>query len=208
MKRALTAAALALGLAASLTTAPLLAGEAGDAVFAERGPWSIADHPLHWTLTVTGPEVPGFLPITDGAVTLEQIIDPSDDQPALELTQKAEARDRRIGPFPVSAGDPVLTYFLEETTRDMAKLAGGSPFYIRNRIKDAVFRHGEIRREGDSEIAVFHPFANDPNAARMHGFDTLTLTFVMAGDATAPIREMRAETAGEGPGYSRRMVLE
>lgn len=205
MNRAI-AAALWLGLFA-LTVGPAPAGEAGDAVFAERGPWSLEDRTLNWTVHVEGPEVPGFLPIRAGSLTLEQAIDPSDQQPVLHLVQKTDTRTREIGPFPVSGGDPVLVFFLEQTARDMARLTGGSPFYIRNRIKEAIFGGGRIERDGDRSVASFQPFAGDPNADRMGGFQTLTLTFVL-GDPSQPIRELRAETLGEQPGYVNRMALQ
>ncbi len=205
MNRAI-AAALWLGLSV-LTASPVLAGEAGDAVFAERGPWSLEGRDLNWTLHVEGPESPGFLRIDKGSVTLREGTDPSDRQPILQLVQKTDTRTRQIGPFPVSGGDPVLTFFLEQTARDMARLTGGSPFYIRNRIKDALFGGGRITREGEQSVASFQPFDGDPNAARMGGFDSLTLTFVL-GDPRQPIRELRAETQGDQPGYLNRMALQ
>ena len=203
MKRAI--AACWLGLAA-LSPLPVLAAEAGDAVFAERGPWDLGDDRLDYRMTVEGPAAEGFSPTADGALILAEGIDPSDGQPVLELTQTTESRDRKIGPFPISGGDPVLTFFLEQTARDMATLTGGSPHYIRNRMKDALFRGGEIARDGDVTTATFHPFEEDPNAERMNGFQSLTLTFVM-GDPTDPIRELRA-VAGDTPGYRNELVLE
>ena len=205
MRKAI-AAALWLGLSA-LSAGHALAGEAGDAVFAERGPWSLGGQELQWSVHVEGPDLPGFLRIDDGSVTLAEVVDPSDQQPVLQLTQKTDSRTRQIGPFPISGGDPVLTFFLEQTTRDMARLTGGSPFYIRNRIKDALFRGGQIARQGEESVATFTPFAEDPNAARMKGFETLTLTFVL-GDPKQPIRELRAETQGDMPGYVNRMALQ
>lgn len=187
---------VAVALMLALAAGAAWAGAAGDAVFAERGPWTLGDEALRWDVHVEGPQAEGFLPITAGAVTISEGIDPSDQKPVLYLTVNTDTRERRIGPFPVSGGDPALTYFLEQVTRDMATLAGGSPFYIRNRIKDAVFRGGEIAASGEERVATFRPFADDPNAARMGGFETLTLTFALDHDPKAPIREMRAETQG------------
>ncbi|SES96233.1 hypothetical protein [Paracoccus homiensis] len=204
MRRPHDLAALILGLVLS---APAWAGEAGDAVFAERGPWALGDQVLTYRMQVQGPQVDGFLPVADGSLQLAETIDPSDNQPVLQVVQKTDDRSRKIGPFPVSGGDPVLTFFLEQTTRDMAALTGGSPFYIRNRIKDAVFRGGDITPDQNGRTARFQPFADDPNAERMHGFQTLTLTFHLDDDPARPIREMRARTQGETPGYDRHMVL-
>lgn len=201
--------ALLLGLAplSALVPVPGSAAEAGDAVFADRGPWDLGATALEWDVTVQGPAAEGFRPTQDGRVTLAQAIDPGDNRPILQLTQVAGPIDRTIGPFPISAGDPVLTFFLEQTTRDMAALTGGSPFYIRNRMKEALFRGGEISREGEAVTASFRPFADDPSADRMNGFESLTLTFVMA-DPQEPIRELRAQTEGDAPGYLNRMVLQ
>ncbi|WP_258286698.1 hypothetical protein, partial [Escherichia ruysiae] len=85
--------------------------------------------------------------------------DAADGPPALELTEQTPRITRRIGPFPSSGGDPALTFFLETIARDMAALTGGSPSYIRNRLKDGLFRDGAVRREGEATVAVFTPFA-------------------------------------------------
>ncbi|MDO5612761.1 MAG: hypothetical protein Q4G14_05890 [Paracoccus sp. (in: a-proteobacteria)] len=188
MKSLLLAVVLACGCGAAH------AGEAGDTVFAERGPWALGDRVLSWQMTVDGPQAEGFQPVSDGALDVAQITDPSDGQLVLQLTVQDGGRDRRIGPFPVSAGDPVLTWFLEQTARDMSNLTGGSPFYIRNRIKDALLRGGSLTRDGDGGVAVFQPFAHDPNAARMHGFQTLTFE---VEDGPDPIRRMSAVTKAE-----------
>ncbi len=198
-----------LGLSAGgLAATSLAAGEAGDAVFAERGPWSVSDEGLNWSMHVEGPDMAGFLPVEAGSVILHEFTDPTDNKPALQLTEKTDNRTRKIGPFPISGGDPVLTFFLEQTTRDIAKLTGGSPFYIRNRIKEALFESGEITQNDDNRTASFHPLQDDPNASRMNGFETLTLTFVLGEDPKAPIRELLARTEGDQPGYINRMVLQ
>ena len=113
----------------------------------------------------------------------------------LQLDQKSTQRSRRIGPFPTSGGDPVVTFFLESTARDMAALTGGSPDYIRNRIKDAVFRGGEVTGAEGAREVVLRPFADDPNKARMQGFETLEIRFRMGADPRQPIPEMVARTA-------------
>ena len=197
----------ALAVALLLAGGRSLAGEAGDAVFAERGPWGLGDSTLVWQQTVIGPEAQGFQPVTDGTVTLTEAVDPSDGQPILELQQQMGEATRKIGPFPSQTGDPVLTFFLERTSRDLSALTGGSPFYIRNRMKDALFRGGSMTRQGEMIEARFRPFDGDPNAPRMSGFDTLELRFVIAAP-DQPIREFEARTDGDMPGYVNRLVLQ
>ncbi|RDW12554.1 hypothetical protein [Paracoccus thiocyanatus] len=192
-----------------LLASPLRAGEAGDLVFADRGPWDLPQGPLVWTLHQTGPRTQGFAPLGEGRISLARSTQTADGQPVLELTEETPGVQRRIGPFPVSGGDPALTFFLETITRDMAALTGGSPFYIRNRLKDALFRGGELRPEGDATTAVFAPFKDDKNSGRMAGFDTLELRFTL-DDPKRPIRRMLAETgplAGGRPAYHSEMVL-
>ncbi|MTH33166.1 hypothetical protein GL279_00960 [Paracoccus limosus] len=204
MKHLLVLALLGL----SALPAPGRAGEAGDLVFAERAPWSLPQ-PLVWSLRQSGPEVEGFKPLGEGRVTLSAITDPTDGKPVLQLAEDTPRIKRKIGPFPTEGGDPALTFFLETVSRDMAALTGGSPFYIRNRLKDALFRGGEVRAENGGKLAVFTPFKGDKNAERMYGFDTLELRFALS-DARQPIRAMVAETgplAGGRPAYHSEMVL-
>lgn len=186
------------------------AAEAGDLLFAPRAPWALPQGGLGWRLSQQGPEVPGFRPLGEGRVGLEQVSDPSDGKPVLQLHEVAGPIDRRIGPFPVSGGDPALTFFLETTARDMATLTGGSPFYIRNRLKDALFRGGEVRHAGARTELSFAPFRDDPNRDRMFGFDSLEMVFVL-DDPHGPIRSMAARTgplAGGQPPYVSEMVLQ
>lgn len=182
-------------LATCLAGTPLAAGEAGDLIFAERGPWTLGERTLTWAETQEGPALPSFRQIRDGRVVLSEATDASDGKPVLHLEQTAGGHSRSIGPFPVSGGDPVVIFFLENTARDMAVLTGGSPYYIRNRIKDAVFRGGSVQRDGGVTTVVARPFEGDPNADRMGGFASLELRFVMGEDPKAPIRELVAETA-------------
>lgn len=198
-----------LALMGLVCATPIFAGDAGDLVFTERGPWSI-EKPLVWQISQSGPEVEGFKPLGQGTMTMSQATDPSDGKPVLELAEDTARVKRKIGPFPVSGGDPSLTFFLETTARDMASLTGGSPFYIRNRLKDALFRGGQIQTEGDARVAVFTPFKDDKNAERMMGFQSLELRFTL-NDPKQPIRLMQARTgplAGDRPAYDSRMVLQ
>lgn len=186
-------------------TFPAVADEAGDLVFAERGPWDLDERELVWRLDLEGPATNGFLPVANGSVVLTEVT--RDGEPALQLVESSNLGTRRLGLHPVDTGDPALLFFLERTSRDVAQLTGGSPFYIRNRLKDALFRGGELRSGDAVRLAVFRPFDDDPNSARMRGFDSLELTFTI-GDPTQPIQSMVAETGGAQPGYRFAMVLQ
>ncbi|EFO30288.1 conserved hypothetical protein [Roseibium sp. TrichSKD4] len=95
---------------------------------------------------------------------------------------------RKIGAFPATVGNPMIMYFVETVIRDMAGTAGGSPFYIRNRVKASLIEKTPIN---DTEITVdnemvpaktvtLYPFKNDPNRERMKGFEDLALTVTMS----------------------------
>ena len=192
--RGLLAAAMLAGCLAG-APAMLAAGEAGDLIFAERGPWALGDRTLTWSLVHEGPASPAFVQVMDGRITMSEVTDPSDGKPVLQLEQKARGRDRKIGRFPLSGGDPSVVFFLESTTRDMATLTGGSPDYIRNRIKDAVFRGGSVAHAEGRTVATVRPFAADPARGRMGAFAGLTLRVEAGADPAAPLRELVAETA-------------
>lgn len=189
---------------------PAMAGKAGDLVFADRAPWDLSQGPLVWQLQHHGPTVETFRPLGDGRLTLSPTTDPRDGKPMLELAEKTAQIQRKLGLYPVSGGDPVLTFFLESTARDMAALTGGSPYYIRNRLKEALFGAGRVEEQGDIRVVTFTPFAQDRNRDRMYGFETLKLSFTL-DDPKQPIRHLRAETgplAGGRPAYSNDLVLQ
>jgi len=200
-----------IALLALAASPPALADEAGDLVFAERGPWDLSNGPLTWNISQQGPEVEGFKPLGQGTIVLSQGVDPSDGKPILQLSEETPRIKRKIGPFPVSGGDPSLTFFLETAARDMAALTGGSPFYIRNRLKDALFRGGKLVEEDGRKVAVFLPFEEDANKERMFGFEALELRFTLEDEGKEPIQRMTARTgplAGGQPAYVVEMVLQ
>jgi hypothetical protein len=128
-------------------------------------------------------------------------------------------RHRAIGAFPVDVGNPVIMYFMETVVRDMSESAGGSPFYIRNRLKEALVRPAEVRDvtaaygadEVPAQSVTLHPFENDPNGARMQGFEALALTVTMSDKVPGWYSALSAVVpgaAGGEPVYASTLVLE
>ena len=112
---------------------------------------------------------------------------------------------RTLDAFPRDGGNPILLVFLESMSRAVAKAAGGSVFYIRNRMKDA-FREGGALSAGeavvkgsmvDVEIATFQPFENDPASRRMRGFETLELRFVRSDAVPGGFLSLQAEALAD-----------
>lgn len=127
-------------------------------------------------------------------------------------------KDRIVGSFPASVGNPIILYFVETVLRDVAKQAGGSPFYIRNRIKDSLLDVEPIRdvsaaydgAELPAQAITLHPFRDDPNQAKMRGFGDLTLTFTMSGEAPGWYLSLVAEAGaadGAPPVYRNALTL-
>ncbi len=117
-------------------------------------------------------------------------------------------KHRALGAFPASVGNPMIMYFYETVVRDMAEAAGGSPFYIRNRVKDALIQPSDIV-EGEAVVdgktvptrtIRMYPFADDPNSARMQGFGDLELRVTMSDSVPGWYMSLVAE-ASEGAVY-------
>lgn len=122
-----------------------------------------------------------------------------------ELQFKQGDKYRNLGSFPATVGNPMIMYFVETVIRDMASTAGGSPFYIRNRVKAALVKKVPIREETiringhdiPARSVTLHPFEGDPNRDRMHGFEDLALTITMSDRVPGWYYELKAEAGGE-----------
>lgn len=120
-----------------------------------------------------------------GDITLR--ISPEDES-LVALTFRQGEAFRRMGSFPGSVGNPMIMVFYESVVRDMAEAAGGSPYYIRNRVKEALVtptdvEEGEAMFEGETvptKTIRLTPFKDDPNRDRMQGFGDLELSVTMS----------------------------
>ena len=109
---------------------------------------------------------------------------------------------RNVGAFPATVGNPIIMYFVETVIRDVAHRAGGSPFYIRNRIKASLLQKVPIvegtERIGDQEVPVrkitLRPFVNDKNRSKMRGFEDLALTITMSDEIPGWYHSLVADT--------------
>ena len=120
------------------------------------------------------------------------------------LEFRRDGKYRSLGVFPASVGNPMIMYFYETVVRDMAQSAGGSPYYIRNRLKDALVQSTEVE-EGEATVngktvatntIRLYPFAGDPNADRMKGFGDLELRVTMSPDVPGWYMSLVAEASG------------
>ncbi len=125
---------------------------------------------------------------------------------------------KNVGAFPATVGNPIIMYFVETVIRDVAHRAGGSPFYIRNRIKAALLQKAPIiddtARLGDTEVPVrtitLRPFLNDKNRSKMRGFEDLALTITMSQNVPGWYHSLVADTKAVGgtePVYSNALTF-
>ena len=120
------------------------------------------------------------------------------------LEFRQDGKHRNLGSFPASVGNPMIMVFYESVIRDMAETAGGSPFYIRNRVKEALVQPAEIET-GEAEFGgetvatrtvTLRPFLDDPNRDRMMGFGDLELRVTMSDAVPGWYLSLVAEAPG------------
>lgn len=141
--------------------------------------------------------------LSDAVVTLAMA--ENAQGPVLEIARAEGAGEPRpLAAFPAAGPNPVLLYFLEGTVRAMAEATGGSPYYIRNRIREALAAAGPGEPAAGGREALLTPFAADPNRDRMGGFAGLTLRIGYDGPR---ILRLSADTGGAETGYHDRLRL-
>lgn len=148
---------------------------------------------------LTMPEGQNRQSFADGIIVLKPTGNQIDDRTVDILFFQGE-QVQRINEMPTLGGNPLVMVFLESAARAMAGIAGGSPFYIRNRIKESLRHHGvrqDIQKQvADQEVAVtavtLHPFAADPNRVRMGAFAHLSLVFSFGRDVPGGIERLEA----------------
>ena len=154
--------------------------------------------------TRTAPGEGSLEDVADGTVRLEVV--GAGDGRELRLVRGDDGGAGPVGTFPAGSANPVLLYFLETTVRAMAEATGGSPFYIRNRIREALAEAG-LGPEGAPGEVTLLPFENDANRGQMGGFADLAIRLRFDPERPARIIELSADTpAGEG-GYHETLVL-
>lgn len=118
-----------------------------------------------------------------------------------ELQQQIGERLARILSADASVGNPMAMFFMESTVREVARLTGGSVFYIRNRFKDSLVAENPVEQieltHGDGQITAskvtLTPFADDKNRARMGPFADLTMRFVVSESVPGWYHSLTAE---------------
>ncbi|MBY8975674.1 hypothetical protein KHP62_07650 [Rhodobacteraceae bacterium NNCM2] len=118
-------------------------------------------------------------PDTESVIAVKR--EPSGTTSETIITLDADTAPRRLDTFRDVPGNPILMVFMETVVSSVSAATGGSPFYIRNRIKES-FARGTVAQEGADKRIVFTPFENDKNRARMGPFADLEIEMTMDAD--------------------------
>ncbi len=199
--KALLATLMAIVLGANLAlAAPLDGTQTYDLLFRNGALDAIdRDAELVYRRTVTNRLKPDAAMRDSGDIALTFANDAS-EMAHLEFRQ--DQKHRAMGVFPAGVGNPMIMVFYESTVRDMAESAGGSPFYIRNRVKDALIQPAEVETgeamlDGEPvpvRTIRLRPFAEDPNRDRMQGFGDLVLSVTVSEEVPGWYLRLVAET--------------
>lgn len=149
----------------------------------------------------------GLRPIADGTLRLN-VEDGAAGARKTSLEMGTADQLRLIGKYSEASGNPVLPIFLESTLGVMSRITGGSPFYIRNRMKEALgaadqISPGKADWAGQSvktEEIVIKPFATDAKRDRMGAFADMEFRFVMSQAVPGGYVSLSAKSAADASG--------
>ncbi|MBB4187210.1 hypothetical protein GGE07_003874 [Sinorhizobium terangae] len=135
------------------------------------------------------------------------------------MTLHQGTRSRALGNYPASVGNPLIMYFLESVLADIAAQSGGSPFYMRNRIKEALLRDADVvpvsvhyqNREVAAREVTIRPFTNDKAREKMGRFAELALAVTVSEDIPgwyySLVATVPAAAGGAEAGYTNAITL-
>jgi hypothetical protein len=130
--------ALSLALAAIGTV--LQAGNAADLIFDETALNQVPnDTQVVYSHQVLRPANADTSRVQNGSIRMG-LHQNNKDGRTVSISLSSPDTHRNIANLPTVGGKPLVMVFLESTIRTMAEIAGGSPFYIRARLREALTR--------------------------------------------------------------------
>jgi len=137
----------------------------------------------------------------------------ADGQRPVEIVLDPAGQAQRLDTFRGVPGNPMLMIFLESVVSAVSAATGGSPFYLRNRMREALGDRLTAATDPggspDARILSVRPFASDPNQSRLGVFASLELQFVFDPSAPGMLSRMTA-LAGDpaAPAYREEIRLD
>ncbi len=199
-----------LGIAILVISAATAAAEPIDRLFSTPHLATLtSDRPITYRHVRSGGAGEGPAGV-DEVITLER----GDDGAHVLVTLDAEGQPRPTA-FRGMTGNPILMVFLELVVRNVSEATGGSPFYLRNRIKEAMrdrMAEETVTAElGGTTIEAhrieLRPFEGDAHADELGAFADLQLSFVLADAAPGNFVSLAAST-GDASSYSEEIRLD
>jgi hypothetical protein len=113
-------------------------------------------------------------------------------------------RRQAAGPFPAVVGNPVVLVLLERDVAEMSRTLRGSPFYLRNRVREALgettiaepVRFGFDGQEVEGWRVVVSPFAQDRNREKLREYTGKRYEFTLSDAVPGGIFEIRTVVPG------------
>jgi hypothetical protein len=106
------------------------------------------------------------------------------------------------GPFEDMSGNPVVSLFLENHLRSLAKVLEANPRYLKLAIRKGLREGAAVTptkvtvggREVDGWRVEIQPFAKDAMEQRMRGMDKMTYTFITSPEVPGQIVSIEAQS--------------
>ncbi|TCK31579.1 hypothetical protein EV667_1690 [Ancylobacter aquaticus] len=168
--------AAAASVATLFATAALAASPTASELFFEK-PYLSKIEP-GTTLTYAYKHVTAEAKLGDGFdETLELKVGAPADDPSKRIADvliHRGGKEGEAGPFPTMNGNPIALILLERDVKELAQLSKGSPFYLRNRVREHL-ASGTVTparltfegREVEGWKLTMRPFTEDPNKDKL-----------------------------------------
>ena len=142
--------------------------------------------------------------------TLTLKLEPGKSPEARDITVTMFSGLNRVpaGPFEDMAGNPVVSLFLENHLKGLAKVLEANPRYLKLAIRKGLREKAVVTptkvtvggREMDGWRVVTKPFEGDGMTQRMRGLDDMTYTFITAPSVPGEIVSIEASSKNKDGG--------
>jgi hypothetical protein len=117
-------------------------------------------------------------------------------------------RQRNIGPFSQTEGNPAIMIILEQDTFELKRRIGGQPAYFRNRIRRALRESAVVEamtinhngREIPGRTITIEPFKGDRNMSNTPDYASILYRFVVSSEVPGGIFEISSLIPAAGGG--------
>lgn len=128
-----------------------------------------------------------------------------DEQKTIMIDLYSGTRARTLGPMP-TGGNPMVITMLEQDVAEMQKVLGGSPYYIRNRMRDAINAGESVEpakidyqgRSVDGWKVTLKPFATDKNRDKLKDFADRSYEMLFSDQVPGGLYQILAITPKAG----------